>query len=223
MATKKTFTPKSTHYIPHDEVAGMLSNLTVYGRLIAGGESQPSTLGISHPSDPTAMLYRSLVFGVYDGIECKKLPQPQQVWLPAPDGPADACGWDAATYLVWKQLRSDWITLHVITQRKPLSVALATGTGIQSSNLRPSFAAPSSSGTLGDQIIALVQQWAQMPAEPLGSDILSNLWATFRGTDFPSIGAPALVQLLTSKLGAAVSAASITSTTTVDGLSPLLV
>jgi hypothetical protein len=221
MNTKKKFSPKNTHYVTFDEAAAVPSTITLYGKLIADGESQPSTLGLSHPSNATESLHRSLVFGACRGSQCQKLPQPQQVWLPAPDGPADGCGWDGSQYVVWKNLPADWMTLHVVTERKTLSAALALGNSTAA-------LATMATGTTAravdwdDRVIAVVQEWAHPKAQISGDDVLSTLWQVSVGTSF-SLGAQSLSQLIQKRLGMTVSKSAITDKLTVDGLIQLIV
>lgn len=209
---KAQFSPKKSHYMTFNHAVAA-PTVSLYGRLIEDGAAKPSDLGIFHPSDPDGSLHRSVVFGYATGDQCKTLATPQQVWLPFPDGPADACGWDPAQYVVWKHVQPNWNTIHVVSQRKPLSLALAAGEKLQTLD---AYAAPSP-----DQVISLVQSWAALPAPPKYGDVLAALWSLYRKTDFTSYGAPALAQTLTNN-GADILPQSITTTMTVQGLLDVL-
>jgi hypothetical protein len=208
MTTKKTqFSPKKSHYMTFNQAVAA-PTISLYGRLIEDGAAKPSDLGIFHPSDRDEFLHRSVVFGYATGDQCKMLATPQQVWLPFPDGPADGCNWDPAQYVVWKNVQPDWKTIHVVSQRKPLSLALAAGEKPQTLEASE---APSPT-----QVIFLIQTWAALPAPPKYEDVLSALWSLYRRTDFTSFGAPALAQTLTRN-GADILPQSITTTMTVQG------
>jgi hypothetical protein len=201
---KAQFSPKKSHYMTfHEAVA--VPTFELYGRLINDGEAKPSDLGIFHPTDSEGSLHRSVVFGYATGGQCKSLATPQQVWLPYPDGPADRCGWDPSQYVVWKNAQPDWNTLHVVAERKPLSLAIAAGEPLQDT------------GASDYQISLWIMQWAAITDFPQPSDLLNNLWALVRKTDFLSYGAPALVKLLSAH-NEKINVQSITSDLTVQGL-----
>jgi len=221
MANKNKFTPVETHFVSSDSATSIQSTLTVFGKLISDAESKPAAVGLAHPSGDIGTLHRSLVFGIRYGNQCQTLSQPQQVWLPSPDGPADECGWDPAQYVVWRNIPPDWQTLHVLTTRKPISAALAAGIPA-APRLQSASILQQSTGSVGAQVTALVQQWAQMPQQPNLSDVLANLWAIFRASDFSTVGVPLLLQLLNSQLGVTIPASAITPTLTVSGLIALL-
>jgi hypothetical protein len=222
MTTKKRFTPKQSHYITLDEAVAQ-PTLSLYGKLVKDGESQPSAIGISHPSDPAGALHRSLVFGFANGIQCQSLSKPQQVWLPTPDGPADGCGWDPAEYVVWKNLPPDWMTLHIVAERKPLSHVLAAGRSPRIAALKTSTALETFavSGVSDMQIIAVVKEWAGLQGNPDRSQPLGVLWANSGGSDW-SVGAQYLSQLLQQRLNVSVSSSAITQSMTIDGLINLI-
>jgi hypothetical protein len=221
MASKNKFTPADTHFVSLDSATSIQSTLTLFGKLISDAESKPAVIGLAHPSGEGGTLHRSLVFGIRYGNQCQTLSQPQQVWLPSPDGPADGCGWDPTQYVVWRNIPTDWPTLHVVTTRKPISAAVAAGIAA-APRLESASRLPQLAESVGAQVTALVQQWAQMPQQPNQSDVLANLWTTFRATDFATVGAQLLLQLLNNQLGVTIPASAITSTLTVSGLIALL-
>jgi hypothetical protein len=126
MATpKKPFKPSSGHQITVGEAHQLLSTISAYGKVITGVTMDPSKAGTVHPQGKDEDLQLALVFGTSSQGKCVTLSPPQKVYMPAPDGPADGCGWDPAQYVVWKNLPLDWTTVHVQTQAKPLAMALA--------------------------------------------------------------------------------------------------
>jgi|HubBroStandDraft_6_1064221.scaffolds.fasta_scaffold249166_2 hypothetical protein len=202
------FEPSKSHFIGFNEAVAA-QRWSLYGKLMDNGESQPSDLGLSHPSDPGAPIHRSVIFGYSEGGSCHTLAQPQIMTLPLPNGPADGCGWNPAEYVVWKDVPPDWTTLHVITERRPVAEAVAAG-------LQPKLAAVT--GVSDFQIISVVRSWAALDSLPQNNDVLSALWAIHRKTDFSSFGAPALAQALQSNLGINILSQSITATMSVQGL-----
>jgi len=64
------------------------------------------------------------VYGFREQGRCARLPVPQHLSLPRPDGPADGCGWDPSQFVVWKNLPKILMTTHVQTKMAPLHEAL---------------------------------------------------------------------------------------------------
>jgi len=207
------------HFVAFDTITRVQATLTAYGKLIEGGESTPSALGISHPQGIVAPLHKSLVYGVQLAGRCIRLPQPQEVALPAPDGPADGCGWDASEFVVWKNLPRDWVTLHFQSQPKPLINALSEGMGKPAKRL---MATAMLTTDIGAQVKSIVQTWANMQSEPAGTAVLQLLWAN-SGISGPfAFGAQKLAQDLNSQLGSSILGTDITATMTVDQLIQML-
>jgi len=92
MPKKSGITEK--HFTSLSDVAGSLSTLSVYGRLVRNSDVLPGTSGILHPSGADEPLQLAQVVGYEDQGRCIRLDEPQVVAMPAPDGPADGCGWD---------------------------------------------------------------------------------------------------------------------------------
>jgi hypothetical protein len=133
--------------------------------------------------------------------------------LPAPDGPADGCGWDPQEYVVWKNLPRNWATTHFQTAVKPLMAALSKGIA------KP--VVPRTVGAITDigaAVRSIVEQWANMNAEPAGSAILQNLWAQSGVGGTFEQSAQQLAQQLQSQLNSSIMGSDITSSTTVDQL-----
>jgi hypothetical protein len=100
------------HYSGRVAAANDVLGVAVYGRVIEDGEVPPRTGGIQHPSGTDEPLYHSQIFGTFaDGV-CSRFPVPKEAWMPKPDGPADGCGWDPKTYVVWKNLPLSWSTVQ---------------------------------------------------------------------------------------------------------------
>jgi|SRR5208282_231449 len=218
MATRRIGLTKK-HYVPFDAHIANQSTLTAYGKLIEGGESTPSALGVSHPLGLSAALHKSLVFGVQIGGECIKLPNPEEVALPEPDGPADGCGWDPSQFVVWKNLPRNWTTIHFQSQPKPLISALSLATGSPTQRF---MAAGVTATDFGAQVKSIVETWANMTTEPAGSAVLQNLWANSGVGGTFALAATNLAQNLNSKLGSHILGSDISTTTTVDQLIQML-
>ena len=218
MATRRTGLTKK-HYVPFDSHIAAQSTLTAYGKLIESGESTPSALGVSHPLGLSEALHKSLVFGVQIDGQCIKLPNPEEVALPEPDGPADGCGWDPSEFVVWKNLPRNWTTIHFQSQPKPLITALSLGTGGPTQRLMAAVAATTD---FGAQVKAIVETWAHMTTEPAGSAVLQNLWANSGVGGTFALAATNLAQTLNSQLGSNILGSDITTTMTVDQLIQML-
>jgi hypothetical protein len=50
------------------------------------------------------------IFGYRDQGGCVRFPVTERISLPAPDGPADGCGWDPSRFVVWKNLPRSLVT-----------------------------------------------------------------------------------------------------------------
>jgi hypothetical protein len=123
MASKnKKITEK--HYTSISEVAGRQSLISVYGKLLKNGEIKSNASGLTHPSGGDENLQLAQVVGYMDRGQCVRLTEPQLIALPAPDGPADGCGWDPQQYVVWKNLPKNWVTLHLKASTKSLQDSL---------------------------------------------------------------------------------------------------
>jgi len=214
MVTKRIGLTKK-HYVAFDAHIATQSTLTAYGKLIEGGKSTPSALGVSHPLGLSAPLQKSLVFGVQIDGQCIRLPNPEEVALPEPDGPADDCGWDPTQYVVWKNLPRNWTTIHFQSQPTPLISALHLGTGPSTGRF---MAAGAVTTDVGAQVKSIVEAWANMTTEPAGSAVLQNLWAKSGVGGTFALAATNLAQNLNSQLGSQILGSDISTTTTVDQL-----
>jgi hypothetical protein len=215
MATKRIgLTDK--HYVAFDATPTIQSTLTAYGKLIKEGESTSSALGISHPQKLDGPLNRSLVYGVQVAGQCIRLPKPEEVALPTPDGRADGCGWDPSEFVVWKNLPRHWTTIHFQSQPKPLITALSIGT----SPLTHRLVTASSPATtdIGAQVKGIVETWANMTTEPPGTANLQNLWATSGLSGSFALAAENLAQTLQSQMGSHILGSDITTTMNVNQL-----
>ena len=121
------------HYTSISEVAGRQSLISVFGKLLKNGEIKSDASGLTHPSGADENLQLAQVVGYMEQGQCVRLTEPQLIALPAPDGPADGCGWDPKEYVVWKSLPKNWVTLHLQASTKslqdslkPFAVAAAT-------------------------------------------------------------------------------------------------
>jgi hypothetical protein len=207
MATKRVgLTDK--HYVAFDANTANRSTLTAYGKLIKGGESTSSALGISHPQGIIGPLNKSLVYGVQLAGRCIRLPDPQEVALPTPDGPADGCGWDPSEFVVWKNLPRDWVTLHFQSRPRPLMSALSVGSANFSQRLTVA-------GTgVDEQVIAIIKKWKNLSQDPALTDTLGRIWGDTSGPF--SDGANKLAGMLDDSLGTQIHGSDFSSSTTVQ-------
>lgn len=109
------------------------------------------------------------VYGFREYGRCARLPVPQHLSLPKPDGPADGCGWDPSKFVVWKNLPKSFVTIHVQTKMAPLHEALLAA---------PATMALESEPTVDD----VLHQWLSqsVPGQPIPDvDQLQVAWATF--------------------------------------------
>jgi hypothetical protein len=179
------------HYVDLAQASAAQTTLTAYGKIIRNSETPPVTAGISHPHGLNEPLHASLVFGLAVGGRCETLPSPVQVWLPAPNGPADGCGWDPAEYVVWKNIPRNWVTTHFQAQTRTFASLLAEF-------LKPPTLAPTG---VRDRVIAIVKSWAKMSSNPNGSDQLQLLWANSNPAGSFGDGARILAQKLNDAFG----------------------
>ena len=109
------------------------------------------------------------VYGFREQGRCARLPVPQHLSLPKPDGPADGCGWDPSQFVVWKNLPKSLMTTHIQTKIAPLHEALLAA---------PTTMALASEPTVDD----VLHQWLSqsVPGQPIPDvDQLQVAWATF--------------------------------------------
>lgn len=190
MPDKKSTFLKDSHKISLADAANPFTTVTLYGKLIDVSAVPSSTSGLAHPNGSTNDLHASLVFGYLDAGRCVRLPAPQHVLLPPPDGPADGCGWDPNEFVVWKNIPKNWQTLHVQTQAKPLMHALAAGIaapgGTDPIQIFQMWLGPSAS--LDDNSATLQSLWdAASPNIPFDPDGIARLVNLLQQNGFPSI------------------------------------
>ena len=194
----KSFVPSAEHQISLGEAHQLASTLTVYGKLIADVTVTLSDAGTVHPQGKNENLQLALVFGILDNGQCITLPQPQKVYLPAPDSPADGCGWDPSQYVVWKNLPRDWNTLHVQTKVKPLAIALKP---MMSVALTPQ---PFLEDVLNDQWLKTSTHVNINPGDTLG-----GLWGQYGAGDYNSGVVQRLIQAIQTAYGVSLPASSL--------------
>ena len=131
------FVPTSDHQITLGDAHQLVSTISAYGKIVRGISMNPASAGTAHPQGGTGDLHLALVYGISDGNRCITLHPPEKVYLPAPDGPADGCGWDPSKFVVWRNLPRDWDTIHVQTATKPLAMALGARSLLAAANPQP--------------------------------------------------------------------------------------
>jgi hypothetical protein len=207
----RSFVPSAEHQISLGEAHQLASTLTVYGKLIADVTITPSDAGTVHPQAKDESLQLALVFGISDNGQCITLPQPQKVYLPAPDGPADGCGWDPDQYLVWKNLPRDWNTIHVQTKATPLAMALKP---MMSPALAPQ---PYLEDVLNDQ-------WLKTSThiDINHGDTLGALWGQYGAGDYNSRAVQRLIQAIQTAYCVSLPASSLPASLTFSQLQILV-
>jgi hypothetical protein len=89
----KKFTLAPEHLTALSAVPSSDTSVDFFGRVI---ETSVSGLPDLHQL--------SEIFGYRDQGRCVRFPMTQRISLPAPDGPADGCGWDPSLFVVWRNL-----------------------------------------------------------------------------------------------------------------------
>jgi hypothetical protein len=198
LKTATIFKPAKGHKIPLQAGSLDAGVLDVFGKLV-----DPS------PVDGLAAGHQlALVYGIREGGTCTKLRSPQHVALPAPDGPADGCGWDPSNFLVWKNLAKTLITTHV--QMRSLSLQDA---------LRPAATAALVSEPTVDDVL---HQWLSqsIPGQMIpDQDQLQVAWRNFgSGGAFTAQVQQNLANLLNSAFSLDIQASRLSATMTVADL-----
>jgi hypothetical protein len=176
------FKPSPDHQISIGAAHQLASSMTAYGKVISAITISPSDAGTVHPQGKEDNLQLALVFGICDQGQCIRLPEPQKVYLPAPNGPADGCRWDPAQYVVWKNLPRNWNTIHVQSQLKPLAMALAP---------QASAVSPLLEDVLNDQWLHTSSHVYINPGDTLGA-----LWAQYGAGDYTTAVVQRLIKAI---------------------------
>jgi len=208
------FVPSSDHQISVGAAYQLASSITVYGKVISAVTISPSDAGIVHPQGKEDNLQLALVFGICDQGQCVKLPAPQKVYLPAPDGPADGCDWDPSQYVAWKNLPREWNTVHVQTQTKPLIMALR---GASTFATKPMADAGAANPSLSD---VLCLNWVGLSATIFvdGSLTLQTFWERNHETPFTFNEQVSLANVIKTAYGRQFAPQSLTGGTTINTL-----
>lgn len=178
MAKIKNKAITSKHYLTFAEAITNHTGLTAYGKVIADTEIDAGAAGLVHPRAGGGSLQKAVVYGIALDGKCIHLPQPREVLLPEPDGPADGCGWDSSEFVEWRNLPRTWPTLSFETRSSNLLSAILANASLQAA--APSAAAPALV-TTAERVVGIVKKWVQMAADPVPLDQLQALWAAFNG------------------------------------------
>jgi hypothetical protein len=109
------------------------------------------------------------VYGFRQQGRCTRLPAPERLSLPKPDGPADGCGWNPSQFVVWKNLPKSLMTAHMQPKLVPLHEALVAALNTTAPELEP---------TVDD----VLHQWLSqsVPGQPIPNvDQLQVAWKDF--------------------------------------------
>jgi hypothetical protein len=92
-AKAKKFAPSPEHVTALSALPGSDTTVDFFGKVI---ETSVSGLPEFHQL--------AEIFGYRAKGLCVRFPSTQRISLPAPDGPADGCGWDPSQFVVWRNL-----------------------------------------------------------------------------------------------------------------------
>ena len=205
-SASKRFVPTDDHQITIGEAHQIISGstFTVYGRLIDDITISPAQTGLVHPQGTGEDLQLALIFGIQEDSNCSAVNPPQTVYMPAPDGPADGCGWDPKQYVMWRNLPKHWITIHVVRQLKTLSMALA-----------PMAAAYQEPRFLADEMCL---DWMKLSASVFidPSWTLKAVWVKLHQSDFTFNEQVSLSNVIRKAYGKSFDPNKLTATTTVQ-------
>lgn len=95
----KKFTLGPGHVTTLSAVATSHTGIDVFGKVV---ETAVSDLPDLHQM--------AEIFGYRDQGGCVRFPVTERISLPAPDGPADGCGWDPSEFLIWRNLPRALVT-----------------------------------------------------------------------------------------------------------------
>ena len=142
MANKNKRLITDAHFIGLTEASSIHSTISVYGKIVRNTPIAAGTSGILHPLGNDEELQLAHVVGYSDKGRCFRLSEPQLLALPAPDGPADACGWDPNKYVVWNSLPRNWTTLHLQARTRSLHSALTASSFTDTVPTKPCLQLP---------------------------------------------------------------------------------
>jgi hypothetical protein len=101
----KSFKPGPGHVTPLSAVATSHTGVDVFGKVV-----EPVVAGL--PEDHQM----AEIYGYCDQSGCVRFPVTERISLPAPDGPADECGWDPTSFVVWRDLPRELVTKQLVVK-----------------------------------------------------------------------------------------------------------
>lgn len=125
----KTFKPSEAHRTTLGKVVDAHVTVSFYGKVIED-LAVPTGIALQHPQDGESLL-AGQIFGYSTGGECFRFTPPRIYMLPAPQGPADGCGWDPNEYVVWK-VPPDWLTVFLEVRHATVADSLTPPRGGES-------------------------------------------------------------------------------------------
>ena len=162
----KKFILAKGHKVPFRTNPRSEINVDIFGRVI---DPAPD-------SDLPGGHHLAEIYGLREQGRCSRFRVPLQLTLPAPDGPADGCGWDPSQFVVWKNMSTNVLTRQVETKTVTLHEAL--------------FAAPATMALASEPTVDdVLHQWLSqsVPGQPIPNvDQLQVAWKDF-GSDRKSV------------------------------------
>lgn len=197
----KKFTLTQGHKVSFQAVPLSEASIDIFGKVI-----DPAPI-----SDLPEAHHLAQVYGFREQGLCVRLPLPQQLSLPMPDGRADGCGWDPSQFVVWRNLPKTFLTAHITAKMTTLHEALLAA---------PTTRALASEPTVDD----VLHQWLNqsVAGQPIpNEDQLQVAWKDFgSGGAFTIQVQQNLANLLNTNFALApqVVPANLPATLTVDQL-----
>jgi len=154
----KPFKPGHWHVTPLSAVATSHSGVDIFGRV-----NQPA---ITDLPDQHQM---AEIFGYRDQSGCVRFHISERISLPAPDGPADGCGWDPSLFVVWRDQPRTLVLNHLEVSTTTLQEVLTTATLKAGMGPEPT-------------VDAVLHEWLSqsVPGQPIPElDQLQVAWASF--------------------------------------------
>jgi hypothetical protein len=113
----KSFKPAPGHVTPLSAVATSHTGVDIFGKVNAPAMT-----------DLPDQHQMAEIFGYRDPSGCVCFPVSERISLPAPDGPADGCGWDPSRFVVWRDQPRALVLNHLEVKTTTLQEVLTAAT-----------------------------------------------------------------------------------------------
>jgi hypothetical protein len=132
MAPSKKQTNKSNFQLADGHKISFQSGIAAQGSIDAFGKVvDPPVPGLA------AGQQMALVYGIRENGTCIRLPSPQHIALPAPNGAADEYGWNPKEFVVWKKLSRSMPTTHLQVRNLSLDEVLKPALAVAPTSPQP--------------------------------------------------------------------------------------